>query len=278
MAIRFDLWLKDLTDGATYFPPLFASPALGGDPSFSETLLGASPKQLEHWRYQITSVPNVDARIQPCLLVAFRPAAECWARLDQYLMTQVVAKIPLVVMTTGRVLPPRVTRMSFDQSDPMPMPALDRVVLRGPPPAASPVPTAELPAIPDGIYRFTITKDDLLRFDPNTDPGGIDENTGTFTVTLRHGWFSMLERADHPIFTPLGVGTYSGTGDQVVFDVLEPTFNAIHTPPMRWTFDGHSLRFRFLGCADLNELDPSAPNLCQDIKTVYEAHPWVKIG
>jgi hypothetical protein len=64
----------------------------------------------------------------------------------------------------------------------------------------------------------------------------------------------------------------------VVFTTTAPVENAIATPPMRWTFDGHSLRFRFLGCGKLNTLDPHAPHLCQDIKVLYQAHPWVKVG
>ena len=45
---------------------------------------------------------------------------------------------------------------------------------------------------------------------------------------------------------------------------------------MRWSFDGHALHFTFLSCQGLH--DPENPKFCNDIRAVYEAHPWVKIG
>ena len=119
---------------------------------------------------------------------------------------------------------------------------------------------------------------DLLRFDPHTNPDDVDENTGTTTVQLRGGWFEFIQHADHPVYSPIATGTYTGTGDHVLFDVLEPPFNALRTPTMRWTFDGHVLHFTFLGCGNLNRLDPSAPHLCDDVRAVYEAHPWERVG
>jgi hypothetical protein len=157
----------------------------------------------------------------------------------QFLMTNVVARVPLVVLTTGRVAPTRVSGLTFDQSDAEPMPSLDRVMLTGAPPSPSPTTLLQVPGIPDGLYRTTITKADLYRFDPHYDPGGVDENTGTTTISLRGGWFETIQSADHPVDNPIGVGTYTGTGDRVVFDLLEPSYNAINTPDMRWTFDGH---------------------------------------
>jgi hypothetical protein len=96
-------------------------------------------------------------------------------------------------------------------------------------------------------------------------------------MVLRRGWFTSIVDADHPVFNPIGTGTYTGSGDRVTFSVRAPSFNAIVTPPMRWNFDGHALRFRLLGCGDLNHLDPTAPHLCDDVRVTYEAHPWVKV-
>jgi len=279
IAMRLDAWVKDLTDGATYFPPLFASPATGVTMGYAPPLVGAPPSLLKKWGYAVRSVPNVDDRVEQCLPLAFTAADECWAGLDQYLITNVVARAPLVVLTTGRVVPPRVSSIVFDQSDATPMPALDRVVLkRGPLPSPPTQPSLQAPTIPDGVYRFTIAKADLYRFDPHYDPNGIDENTGTTTVYMRHGWFETVQTADHPVYAPISVGAYTGTADRVVFKGLEPPDNAIGTPPMRWTFDGHALHFTFLGCGNLNHLDPNAPRLCDDIRINYEAHPWEKVG
>jgi len=196
----------------------------------------------------------------------------------QFLMTNVVARVPLVVLTTGRVAPTRVSGLTFDQSDAEPMPSLDRVMLTGAPPSPSPTTLLQVPGIPDGLYRTTITKADLYRFDPQSDPGGVDEDTGIITISLRGGWFETVQSADHPVDNPIGVGTYTGSGDRVVFDLLEPSYNAISTPDMRWTFDGHALHLTFLGCGNLDHLDPNAPHLCDDIRVLYEAHPWEKVG
>ena len=215
------------------------SPAVGVGNDYGSVLLGAPAGLLKKWGYSVRSVPNVDSRVEECLPQSFGSAARCWAGLDQFLMTNVVARVPLVVLTTGRVAPTRVSGLTFDQSDAEPMPSLDRVMLTGAPPSPSPTTLLQVPGIPDGLYRTTITKADLYRFDPHYDPGGVDENTGTTTISLRGGWFETIQSADHPVYNPIGVGTYTGTGDRVVFDLLEPSYNAINTPDMRWTFDGH---------------------------------------
>jgi peptide/nickel transport system substrate-binding protein len=277
VAFRLGEWIKDLTDGATYFPQLFAGPAVGVGHSYPSVLLGAPPRLLKKWGYSVRSVPNVDDRVEQCLPLSFGDAAGCWARLDQYLMSNVLARVPLFSVTTGRVIPAGVSGVTFDQSDAEPMPSLDRIVVNDTPPSTSPQPRLAVPGIPDGVYRFTITKADLLRFDPHTDPNGLDENTGTTTVYLRGGRFEFIENADHPVYSPIATG-YAGSGDRVVFDLLEPSSNALSTPSMRWTFDGHALQFTFLGCGNLNHLDPSAPHLCDDVRAVYEAHPWEKVG
>ena len=42
------------------------------------------------------------------------------------------------------------------------------------------------------------------------------------------------------------------------------------------SFDGTALHFHFLSCAGLH--DPENPGFCNDIRVLYEAHPWVKMG
>jgi peptide/nickel transport system substrate-binding protein len=278
VAMRVDEWIKDLVSGGTYFPFLFGGPEVGaGD--YGEGLLGASPAQLRRWGYQVASVPNVDERINACLPLTFGAQVRCWADLDQYLMTEVVPWIPLVGLVSGRVVSDRVARFSFDQAWGFPVPALDQLAVRpGSTPGPAPHPSLSVPAIPAGRYRVTITKSDLHRFDPHYDPGGIQENTGTVTITLRpDGWFESWATADHPLYFPLGVGTYTGSADSVTFTTVAPVLNALATPPMHWSFDGKALHLTFLGCGNLNELDPGAPHLCDDIRVLYEAHPWVKV-
>jgi peptide/nickel transport system substrate-binding protein len=278
--MRIDGWLKDLVSGATYFPFLFGSPAVGVNHGYGEGLLGASPAQLRRWGYLVTSVPNVDDRIIACLPLTFNAQLRCWADLDQYLMNETVPWVPLVGFTTGRVVSDRLTRFSFDQAWGFPFPALDQIAVRpGSSPSPMPEPSNGVPAIPPGRYQVTITKQDILRFDPHTDSDGIRENTGTTIITLRpDGWFESWQRADHALYHPLNVGRYTGSGDTVTFETVAFVGNAITTPPMRWTFDGKALRLQFLGCSDLNRLDPGAPHLCDDLRVFYEAHPWTKVG
>jgi hypothetical protein len=186
----------------------------------------------------------------------------------------------LVSFVSGRVVSDRLARFSFDQAWGFPLPALDQIAVKpGSAPGPTPRPSLSVPPIPPGRYQVTITTTDLRRFDPTIDADGIRENTGTTTITLRpDGWFETWQRADHALYHPLNVGTYSGTGDTVTFAWVAFVGNAITTPPMRWTFDGRSLHLEFLGCGDLNQLDPGAPHLCDDIRVFFEAHPWEKAG
>jgi ABC-type transport system substrate-binding protein len=280
VALRFGNWIKDLVSGATYFPFLFGSPATGLTDIYGDSLLGASSSSLRRWGYHVSSVPYVDDRIEACLPLTFGAQLRCWADLDQYLMTQVVPWIPLVSLLSGRVVSDRVTRFSFDQAWGFPFPALDQVAVRpGSSPSPTPEPSIQVPAIPPGRYEVTITKQDILRFDPHTDADGIRENTGTTIITIRpDGWFETWQRADHALYHPINVGRYTGSGDMVTFETVAFVGNAITTPPMRWTNDGKALHLQFLGCGDLNRLDPGAPHLCDDLRVFYEAHPWVKIS
>src|SRR5205823_1189129 len=219
IAMRFGNWIKDLVSGETYFPFLFGSPATGLTDTYGDTLLGASAASLRRWGYQVTSVPNVDDRIEACLPLTFGAQLRCWANLDQYLMTQVAPWIPLVSFLAGRVVSDRLARFSFDQAWGYPLPALDQIALRpGSAPSSTPRASLSVPPVPPGRYQVTITKADLYRFDPHVDPGQIDENTGTITITLRpDGWFESWERADHAIYHPINVGTFTGSGDTVTF-------------------------------------------------------------
>jgi hypothetical protein len=228
----------------------------------------------------VAVVPNVDGRIEACLPLTFGAQLRCWADLDQYLMTEVVPWIPLVGLTSGRVVSDRLARFSFDQAWGYPLPALDQIAVKAASnPGPIPQPSISVPSIPPGRYQVTITKADLYRFDPHYDPEGVDENTGTTTITLRpDGWFESWQRADHTLYHPINVGTYTGSGGTVTFDTVAFVDNAITTPPMRWTFDGKALHLKFLGCGNLNRLDPEAPHLCDDIRVFFEAHPWEKVG
>jgi peptide/nickel transport system substrate-binding protein len=276
--VRLDQWIKDLPSGATYFPNLFGSPRTGVTQGYNASNLGASRAQLRRWGYDVRGVPAVDDRISACLELTFGAQTRCWADLDAYLMTEIVPWIPLVGLSTGRVTSSRVQSFSFDQSAPTPMPSLDQVAIRADVlPEPFPEGSDRIPDIPDGVYRFAITRADVLKFNDDLPRAAVAQNTGAITVSIRDGAFEILRVADHPIFDPIAVGIYRGSEEKVTFEVQRPSFNAISTPPMRWKFDGRTLHFDFIGCGNLNELDPSAPRLCDEIRVLYEANAWVKV-
>jgi peptide/nickel transport system substrate-binding protein len=117
-------WQKDYPDGAGWFEGLFSRSGLGGS---NTSLLGASPSQLRKWGYSVTSVPSVDDRIQECLIRRGVAKTECWAELDQYLMTEVVSRVPYMFLEHAQVVSERVVAYSFDQFSALP--ALDRIAL-----------------------------------------------------------------------------------------------------------------------------------------------------
>jgi peptide/nickel transport system substrate-binding protein len=118
-------WAKDYPEGAGWFQVLFDSSGLEGS---NTSLLGASPGQLRKWGYSVPSVPSVDDRLQACLTRRGAAKTECWAELDQYLMTEVVSRIPYMFLQRAVVVSERVVEYSFDQF--AALPALDRIALQ----------------------------------------------------------------------------------------------------------------------------------------------------
>lgn len=117
-------WGSDYPEGGGWFQGLFHSSAFEGS---NTTLLGASPSQLRKWGYEVTTVPSVDDRIDVCLQRRGGARTQCWAELDQYLMTEVVPWVPYMITESATVVSERVVAYSFDQSSVQP--ALDRIAL-----------------------------------------------------------------------------------------------------------------------------------------------------
>jgi peptide/nickel transport system substrate-binding protein len=117
-------WVQDFPEGAGWFQGLFDRSGLEGS---NTSLLGATPRQLREWGYSVTSVPSVDDRIQVCIERLGVMKIECWAELDQYLMTEIVSRIPYMLTEHAQVVSERVVAYSFDQFTGLP--ALDRIAL-----------------------------------------------------------------------------------------------------------------------------------------------------
>jgi ABC-type transport system substrate-binding protein len=123
MSIAFG-WGKDLPVGSGWFPPLFS---FASEDCCNVSFLGATPAQLRSWGYSVASVPGVDDRIRLCLGRRGVAHTECWAELDQYLMSEVVTYVPYASTLETHVVSDRVIEYSFDQF--AAESALDRIAL-----------------------------------------------------------------------------------------------------------------------------------------------------
>jgi peptide/nickel transport system substrate-binding protein len=119
-------WAKDFINGTNFFIPLFDSAGIMGGNNVS--LLGATPKQLEEWGYDVTSVPSIDDKIDECIPLVGTEQVQCWAEADQLLMEQVVPWVPFLSESHVRTVSDRVASYSFDQFTTQP--ALERIALR----------------------------------------------------------------------------------------------------------------------------------------------------
>ena len=117
-------WGKDFPSASSFLPPIFHSSSIGAQ---NWMLAGASSEQLLSWGYPVSSVPNIDDRIDQCLALIGDGQTECWATLDQYLMEEVAAFVPLTIDLDVQVIPSRVVQYSFNQFTSLP--ALDRLAV-----------------------------------------------------------------------------------------------------------------------------------------------------
>ena len=117
-------WGKDYPEGTGWFLGLFDRSGLEGA---NTSLVGATPAELREWGYQVTSVPTVDDRLDACQQRRGVARTQCWAELDQYLMTEVVPRVPYIFMDNAVVVSERVVGYSFSQFTSLP--ALDQIAL-----------------------------------------------------------------------------------------------------------------------------------------------------
>jgi peptide/nickel transport system substrate-binding protein len=117
-------WAKDYPSGTGYFPGVFAS----STPAWANpSLVGVRRQQLERWGYAPISVPSVDRELRECQAVVGSAQFECWAKLDQLLMEQVVPWVAYAQVRSVVIVSQRVASFAIDQA--FTMPALDRFQL-----------------------------------------------------------------------------------------------------------------------------------------------------
>jgi len=147
-------------------------------------------------------------------------------------------------------------------------------------PSASPSPSPlPIPAIPEGTYRATITRHDLLSHDSTeyrpiqiNDPGGINENTGTIRLTFQGGHFTWHQTAEHTIFHPDFSGVYTGTG-HVMKLIFDPNTAAEAVDTVSWKLRDGCLVFKVLSTIpeDVNK------GHINTARGQYESHPWCPV-
>jgi ABC-type transport system substrate-binding protein len=108
-------WQADYPN-ASAWGTIFTAEGIGGPIFGNVSLVGASPEQLERWGYDVTEIPNVDAKIDTCLSLIGFGQTRCWAELDQQLMTQVIPWVPQNTLEGAVVFSERIVRSSFDQA------------------------------------------------------------------------------------------------------------------------------------------------------------------
>jgi hypothetical protein len=120
-------------------------------------------------------------------------------------------------------------------------------------------------SLPTGVFRVTITNADLRAGHvPKSD---WNEDHGTYTLTLRPGRFVLSQKAPNPLQVPVSSGTTTELVAGVVdFKTTKPASQAGLVILARWTFARKLLRFKVT--------DPKDPQ----VRAVFDAHPWGKIG
>jgi hypothetical protein len=73
-------------------------------------------------------VPSIDPDYERCAAQLGMEASLCWARLDQFVVGELAAVIPVLATDTIRLTGSRVVAASFDQA--FTEPALDRIATR----------------------------------------------------------------------------------------------------------------------------------------------------
>ena len=121
--------------------------------------------------------------------------------------------------------------------------------------------------IPDGVYRDTITKADILRRIPNASAQLIQLDRGTFTWTFRKGTLKMVQvgGGDSNYASSHWKGTYTTTPALLTIRWSVCEYGCPPIERVFWSFDGKALQLR------ATTRDPETVLL-------WNTKPFVKIG
>jgi peptide/nickel transport system substrate-binding protein len=119
-------WSPDYPSADQYLGSFFAS-----DGQLPMTRLGATPQELRRWGYDVTEVPSVDAQVERCRQEIGANQAPCWARIDQYVVSELMPAVPIAEISPLRLSSQRIGALPWDQI--YLEPALDRIAANASP-------------------------------------------------------------------------------------------------------------------------------------------------
>ena len=130
-------------------------------------------------------------------------------------------------------------------------------------------PTSEV--LPEGVYRYHLTKQDVLALDSTLKPKQLADATGTFTWTIRNGKISLHQTDCQCALTRVS-GAYTTKAKVILVHWPEKAPNGTTfcqgdcVDTLGWTFDGEALH-----------LTPVVPDRYAII--FWGARkPWLKVG
>ena len=112
-------WGKDYPDPFTFIDPLFHGSSILAEGNTNYSLVGITPdiaKSVELPEDSVLEgVPNVDAEIDECAVLADQERIDCFVEVDQLLMEEVVPWIPYLWVNEIHPLGPGVAEYVYDQ-------------------------------------------------------------------------------------------------------------------------------------------------------------------
>ncbi len=100
---------------------------------------------------------------------------------------------------------------------------------------------------PQGVFRYRLSKEDVLRVAPQIEPRYLEDAIGTFTWTLRDGVISLVQTDCDCSFTRVD-GRYAIEGDRLTVYWPRRASNGVEfcasdcVETVKWAFDGKALR------------------------------------
>jgi peptide/nickel transport system substrate-binding protein len=109
-------WGKDWADPITFIDPLFTGDGVGDAGNVNLSYVGVTDEQAADLGLETPpgGFPNVDADVAACSALTGEERYDCWAALDQKLMTEFAPWIPWRWSTATHITGPAVTNWTWD--------------------------------------------------------------------------------------------------------------------------------------------------------------------